>query len=501
MPNYEHITSSPKSDLLEKLLSEKKVARLFQERKHQNWNDTYELSRGKVRTNRLTQRQAVNIPLMKETEKTILSRIDEVPKVDWKERSGDEFKELVFQSLWDDFFQEKNLEAVDMQDKKTCIRYGRPTKKIVPGSGFYPDVYALDIFDVVYDPLMDPLNIESARFVIHQNFFKTVREILADPKYTAEGKRALKEYADSKEGIVQSSLNKEELERKQERLEAMGVSSDEFPLFAAGDVLVNLTEHYTNVWNTKTEAFERRIIIYCEESIELYNETLEECIGITEYPFVTWSEDLETNDLWNDSIDDLIRVPNQLINVWFSQMAENRTLKNFQMSWYDATIQGYQPQTYEPGPGRMLRAPGDPNKTIMPVNISGLDDTLEAINFLTAIVERGTGATAIEKGVGEEKQQTLGEIQILVGKAMERSTNLSKFYKRSWYDFANKWFKIMVANSKGTKSLYKTSRSGKIYAKKIYRSDWISEAGYEPLVRPTSEQEQESVKGIQKFQF
>ena len=494
-------TSSPKPDLLEKLLSEKKIARLFQERKHQDWNDTYELSRGKVRTNRLTQRQAVNIPLMKETEKTILSRIDEVPNVDWKEKSGDEFKELIFQSLWDGFFQEKNLEAVDMQDKKTCIRYGRPTKKIVPGKDFYPDVYALDIFDVVYDPLMDPLNIESARFVIHQNIFKTVREILADPKYTAEGKRALKEYADSKEGIVQSSLNKEELERKQERLEAMGVSSDEFPLFAAGDVLVNLTEHYTNVWNTKKEEFERRVIIYCEESIELYNETLEESIGITEYPFVTWSEDLETNDLWNDSIDDLIRVPNQLINVWFSQMAENRTLKNFQMSWYDATVQGYQPQTYEPGPGRMLPAPGDPNKTIMPVNISGLDDTLEAINFLTAVVERGTGATAIEKGVGEIKQQTLGEVNVLVGKALERSTSIAKFYRRSWYDFAVKWDKIMQANARGSKKLYKTSRNGKVYEKTVMRGDWISEAGYKPTVSSSSEQEQETVKGIQKFQF
>src|SRR3990167_11513671 len=170
-------TSSSNSDLMEKLLREKDITRKFQERKHADWNEIYELSRGKVRTNRLTQRQAVNIPLMKETEKTILSRIDEVPTVSWKEKSGDEFKELVFQSMWDDFFSEKNLEAVDMQDKKTCIRYGRPTKKIVPGSGFYPDVYALDIFDVVYDPLMDPLNIESARFVIHQNIFKTVREI------------------------------------------------------------------------------------------------------------------------------------------------------------------------------------------------------------------------------------------------------------------------------------------------------------------------------------
>lgn len=502
MPIYETTTSpSPKSDLMEKLQREKKVARLFQERKHDDWNETYELSRGKVRTNRLTQRQAVNIPLMKETEKTILSRIDETPTVEWKELSGDEMKELIMQSMWEDFADKRNIEAIDMQDKKTAIRYGRPTKKIVPGKEFYPSVHALDIYDVVYDPLMDPLDIESARFVIHQNIFRSVREVLADKKYSEEGKSTLKKWAYSKDGIVQSARNKEEWEKRMERLEAMGVSSNDFPLFSGGDVIANLTEHYTNIWNTKTEKFERRVVTYCDDTIELLDKNLKELIGIEEYPFVTWADDIETNDLWSDSIDDLIRVPNKLINIWFSQLSENRTLKNFQMHWYDSTNQGYQPQTYEPGPGRMLPAPGDPNKTILPVNISGLDDTLEAINFLTAVVERGTGATAIEKGIGEQKKQTLGEVEILVGKAMERSISMAKFYRRSWYDFARKWYAIMEANARGNKKLYKTGRSGKMFEKKVFRGDWVSEAGYNPIIRSSSEQEQENVKGIQKFQF
>src|SRR3990167_5643438 len=489
------------SSLMEKLKNEKRTAQEFQERKHKDWDEIYELSRGKVRTNRLTQRQAVNIPLMKETEKTILARIDDEPNVDWKELSGDEMKEIILQTMWDDFRREKNLEAVDIQDKKTCIRYGRPTKKIVPSGGFYPDVYALDIYDVLYDPMMNPVDVQSARFIIHQNIFRSVRECLADKRYTEEGKKYLRAWIDSKQGIIASQNAKEEWEKRNERLKAMGVDSDEFGRFAGGDVMVNLTEHYTKEWNDKKKEFEKCVVVYCNDEIELMKELLVDLIGIDEYPFITWAEDLETNDLWNDSIDDMIRVPNKLVNVWFSQMAENRTLKNFQMHWFDATKQGYQPQTYEPGPGRMLPAPGNPNETIMPVEVSGLDDTLEAINFLTAVVERGTGATAIEKGVGEQAQQTLGEVNILVGKAMERSTNMAKFYRRGWYDFAKLWLKIMEANSKGTKTLWKTGRSGKLYSKKIYKSDWVSEAGFEPVVRSSSEQEQESVKGIQKFQF
>ena len=86
---------------MEMRVKEKKVAREFQERRHLTWDEIYSLYRNKVKTNRLTQRQAVNIPLLKETVKTLLSRIDDPPNVDWQEKSGDEMKEIIYQSIWD----------------------------------------------------------------------------------------------------------------------------------------------------------------------------------------------------------------------------------------------------------------------------------------------------------------------------------------------------------------------------------------------------------------
>ena len=163
----------------------------------------------------------------------------------------------------------------------------------------------------------------------------------------------------------------------------MGVESDEFGYFAGGDRLINLTEHLTNRWNNKTKSSERRVVVYADDSVELMDELLKDTIGVDFWPFVMWAEDPETNDIYPDSVADLVRTPNKVLNVWFSQMIENRTLKNFQMHWYDASVQGYKPQTYEPGPGMMLPAPGDPGKTIKPVEISGLDETFNAINFLT----------------------------------------------------------------------------------------------------------------------
>lgn len=486
---------------MERLIKEKESGRKLQERKHEDWNENYELYRNKVKTNRLTQRQAVNIPLMKETIKTMLARIDDAPNVDWKELAGDEQKELIYQEIWNQQFKDNQLELIDIIDKKNVLLYGLSPKKLNIGkSGI--DISVLDVYDVLFDPLKTPWDLESARFLIHRNIFKTAREILADEKYTKEGKDQLKIWIDSESGITQDEKNKEDWEKKMERMEAMGITNDKFPLFAGGDRIINLTEHYTKVWNVKKQDWEKRVIVYADEKIELMNEKLEDLIGVDFWPFIVWSEDVETGDTYPDSIADLVRVPNKVLNIWFSQLIENRTLKNFQMHWF---LPGgnYTPQTYTPGPGVMLPAPpgDDINKVIKPVEISGLDDTLLAIDAVTKIVERGTGATAIDKGQSEEGQQTLGEIQILVGKANERVTAMAKFYRMAWYELAWKWDRMLNANAPKFMKLYKLARNGKIYPKKVYRDDWQSEAGYEPMVRSTSEQEMETMKGLQKFTF
>ena len=498
----EILYTSPEQDFLDRLNREKEVARSFVERRQENWNDNYELYRNKVKTNRLTQRQAVNVPLMKETIKTLLSKIDDPPVVTWKELGGDREKEIYLQEKWNNDFEKLNFEGIDIQDKKTALLYGRSFKKLNFADKEF-SVYALDIFDIVIDPIVDPLDIETARFLIHQNIFKTLRQILADARYSEEAKNELKKYLTSSEAIIQSGENKDELELKQERLLAMGVEKDDFENFSAGDVLFNLNEHFTKIWTPKKKKFEWYVVDYANDKVILLKKPLEELLGIDFLPFTSWGEDIETQDIWSDGPGDLVRTPNKILNVWFSQMLENRTLKNFQMHWYDSTIQGYQPQTYEPGPGRMLPAPGKPNEVIKPVEVSGLEDTLTQIDFLIKLIERGTAATAIEKGVSEKKQITLGEVEMLVGKAMERTLAMAKFYRRSWQELAMKWYKLRDANESNNNkvTLYKTSAKGKIWPKDIYGSDWKSKKGFKAVVQSSSEQEEEKTKGMQRLFF
>ena len=151
----------------------------------------------------------------------------------------------------------------------------------------------------------------------------------------------------------------------------------------------------------------------------------------------------------------------------------------------------------------MLPAPpgDDINKVIKPVEVSGLDDTFNAINILTQIVERGTGATAMEKGTAEPGVQTLGEVNVLVGKAVERTIAMAKFYRMAWFELCTKWAGLMHANPPKSMNLRKISREGKVFPKRVYSSEWMSEAGYEPTISSSSEHEMEQTKGIQKFMF
>ena len=70
---------NPNEELLEKLRVNKESAFKHRRRRHFDWTDNYTLYRDKVMLNRLTQRQSVNVPLIKSTIKTLLKDVDDPP--------------------------------------------------------------------------------------------------------------------------------------------------------------------------------------------------------------------------------------------------------------------------------------------------------------------------------------------------------------------------------------------------------------------------------------
>jgi hypothetical protein len=86
---------------------------------------------------------------------------------------------------------------------------------------------------------------------------------------------------------------------------------------------------------------------------------LRDILGINEYTYVTWASDPERTAFWSDGLADVVRVPNQMLNVYFSQLIENGVLRGYGMNFYDATAkEGWSPVGYVPLSFRLLPLPG-----------------------------------------------------------------------------------------------------------------------------------------------
>lgn len=487
-----------KTPSLDTLLQYKESNYNFRERRHPQWTTNYELYRDTVITNRLTQRQSVNVPLTKETIRTMLSRIDDAPEVLFEDKGNDKDKDLYFNAYWQHCYDANRLDLVDIQDKKQEMLYGRSFIKLNLKDGL-PYLEAIDPFNVLVDRYVDPKDIETAGNIIHTGIFRRLKDIELNPNYDKETVKRLKIYYATKEGLIKAEDNLRLYQEQNQRMEDMGVSDLENPIL--GETWVELNE-YMMKFPTK-DGVETRVITVCGNEI-LQDKPMKDVLGVNFYPMVSWADDIERTDFWSDGVADIVRVPNQIANIYLSQMLENRTLRNFNMNFYDSTAKdGWMPQSYDPAPFGWYPLPGKPQEVFQPVQIPALTDSLNELQFVIGLGEKATAATSIEKGSGPDKQITLGEIQLLAAKANERITSISKFYRQNRRELADKWQELVNANrdSLAPVKLFRKSPSGQFQDKLIKPSDWFSKEGYTVKMMSTVQKESEAMDKIQKMRL
>jgi len=494
----------------------------FRERRHAEWNENYTLYRGRVALNRLTQRQNVSIPLMKETIRTWLAGIDDSPDIVFEDmsdirrtrfESGEEYlnkfgeikeREIALNEYWIEFFRKQKVEIKDIVDKKQVGLYGRSFKKLNAIDG-QPTLEILDPQDVLIDRYADPSDIDTAQFVFHIHIYRTLKSLEMNKNYDQEVVRQLKTFYATEQGLIKASENYRAAVERAEKLEKMGVPDIESPVL--GETYVELNECYRKLQNEKENRQEIYLIGKVDEYI-LMKKPLEEAIGKTKdnywrdhYPISTWADDVERTDIWSDALADTIRQICKVLNSWFSQLIENRTLRNFGMNYYDATEPKFIPQTFEPIPWGWYPIPGDPNKIIRRVDIPELKEGLPEMMYLTGIAERATAITAQEKGVSEKKQITLGEVKILAAKTQEKAIATAKFYRESWKDFCYRWSKFIEGQADNLEpiKLSKKSLAGKLYSRIIKPKNLVSEVNYQIKVFFSAEQEAKTLEDIQKM--
>lgn len=482
-------------------IKDKEESRKFKERRFGQWNENYSLYRDKVAINRLTQRQPINVPIVRETIQSWISKIDEPPKLTFETRdksNKDKDGEILINEIYSFYFDKLKLDILDNMEKKIVGLQGRGFKTIGMSNGeIFIDL--IDPYDIEIDPRVNPLDIETANYVKRTHLYRSLREILANKKYSAEGKNQLKQFLDTKAGILRAATDQQTYNLRKERLQNLGVQN--FDEYGATDTVVELNESYKLVWNQEQNRFVRHLHIIATDSVVLLDKPLKEAIGMEKIPIITWASDPDAVDFWSDGIADSVRTFNKITNMYISQDLENRTFRNFGMYFFDTKNGTFQPRAFDPKPFGMYGVPGNPNDLIKPVEVPALNDTGNQINWLKDMIQSSVAQTPTERGVKTPGEQTLGQVQLQLQGSKGINQVVSKNYRTAWKEFGCMFYELLKNNSHGTMKLFKKDQDGLYHSKEVTPSEWIAPNGYEVKVEVDAEKSVADDFDLKKIQY
>ena len=501
------------SDFVSKVRVAKYGAFLYRRRRHPDWTDNYTLYRDKVQMNRLTQRQSVNIPLIKSSIKTLLKDIDDPPIVMFTNLDNDEQAEIFLNEYWKNQAVYNKLTLKDIVDKRQVMLFGRTFKSLNIRNGkFCWEI--IDPQDILVDRYCDPANLDSSRFLIHQHIYVPLSTLQHDPQLDPAKVKELTAHMSSQAGLIRVEENQLDFVEKQKRMASMGVIDVFNPVL--GETYVELNKVFFNEYDPATKCDRITYAVVAEDMFDLLVEPLDKCIGPTtddfwmsHYPYNTWADETERTDFWSDGVADTLRTLNKVLNAWFSQMVENRTLKNYGMNYFNSSLteEGFTPQTFEPVPWGWYPIPAGEKAIgdqILRVNIDSLEDDLEEMNFIMQIAQQASAATTFQQGTTPGTQVTLGEVQLLLSQAKQRVKSMTLYYTDAWEDFGLKFSKMMEAATDliDPVTLHKKGRlTNKIYSKSVTPEQWLTKSGYKVEVKMKDDVESKTADSLQKLQY
>lgn len=506
---------TPLDPEVQMLINNKEDGYNFRERRQEDWRENYELGRDKITINRLTQRQSVNVPLMKTITRTLLKDIDDMPLLYFENRDNDKEQEVFQNSYWEKILEINNMEIQDIIDKKQMFNFGRvfDQSQIVDGA---VKMSMQDTEDMLVSRFTDPSNLHSSRFLIHDHIFVPLSYLENNSMYDQFEVAELKKFYATNMGLIKAQDNQNSLQEKNQKMADMGVQDIDDPVLGEVYVELSLQFVFRDKETRKGKAFEDQIFMYvlADDYKILAKNPLEEVIGETKdhyfrnhYNYTSWADDVEKQDFWNDAIADMVRTPNKVLNSWISQLVENRTLKNLGMYFFNSSLaaEGFAPSTFNPMAWGFYGIPAGANGKIddalKRIDIPDLSESLDEMNFLITMIEKGTGATATQQGAQTERKITLGEVELALTEAKERVKGMSKFYTKAWYDRGLLFLKLIEAAPQKIDAvkIYKKGRNNDdIYSREIGPSDWMNKSGYGIKIWSQDERRAASTDSLEK---
>ncbi len=477
---------------LEMLRLNKESGYNYRRRRQADWLENYTLYRDKITINRLTQRQSVNIPLMKQSVKTLLKDVDDMPVMYFENLDNDRQKEIFQNEYWKIMADEdhNHMELQDIVDKRQVFLFGRSFDQwqIVDGE---IKMTVQDPQDILVSRHCDPFNLNSSRFLIHTHIFVPLSTLKKNSDYDQAEVKKLEKFYSTLQGELKNKQNQDMLVEKNEKMQEMGVSDVIDPVL--GETYVELSLQFLYREDEKDadkNELEEQLFLYVEadDKVILMKKPLEEILGVTEdnywrdhYPYVSWGDDIERQDFWSDSVGDIIRGANKIVNSFFSQLVENRTLRNFGMHYYDSTDETFMPQTFLPVPWGWYPIPGKPSEVLQKVDIPDLSESIDEMSFVIGIAEKASGATATQQGVQTATKITLGEVELALNEAKERVKGMSKFYTPAWKQRSKIFLKLIEGRPDllDAVKIFKKGRNTRdIFSREVGPKDWMTKMGY-----------------------
>jgi|TARA_Y100000034_G_scaffold19875_1_gene22605 hypothetical protein len=483
----------------------------YRKRRQDDWTENYTLYRDKVTINRLTQRQSVNLPLMKMTIRTLLKDVDDMPVLYFENLDNDKQAETFQNEYWKKVGEVNKMDLKDIIDKRQVFHYGRSFDQMQITNGM-PIFTIQDPTDMLIDRFVDPADIDTARSLIHTHIFVPLSSLENNPAYDKKAVAELINWHGTEMGLIKEAENQEMLSKKNEKMADMGLEDIESPILGEAYVELSLNFVFREKENWHGTEFEDQIFMYvtADDQKILQKAPLEEVIGKTKdhywqthYPYNTWADDVDRQDFWSDGIADIVRTPNKVLNSWFSQLVENRTLRNFGMHYYDSTAgEDFNPQTFNAIPWGWYGVPGKPQDLLQKVDIPDLSEALDEMTFVATMIEKATGATSTQQGSEVQRQITLGEVQLALGEAKERIKGMSKFYTPAWKSRGEKFLKLIEAapDKLDAVKIYKKGRNtDEVFSREIEPTNWMTKSGYKARIWSQDEKNTQDGNALQKL--
>lgn len=481
----------------------------YRKRRDDDWTENYTLSRDQVIVDRLLQRQTVNLPVMKTVLRTLLKDVDDLPAMYFENLDNDKQAEIFKNEYWKIVGEKNKFDIIDIIDKRQVFEFGRTYSQwqIVDG---IPRLTIVDARDMLVPRYNNPADIDDNSWLIHTHIFVPLSDLEMNPYYDKGKILELIKWYRSQDGLIKQAQNQDMFQKRMDIEHDIGINDAEAPIL--GETIFELSMHFVYEKASGENSYKLFMYVEAENQVILMKKPLSDVLGATSdnfwdkhFNYDTWADDVEKQDWYSDGIADIVRPTARVVNVWWSQLVENRTMRSLGMNFYDGGTEGFVPQTWSPQAWGWYNIPVPNGKklsdVIQQVEIPALTDSLNEMQFAISMIEKATGATATQQGVENQKQITLGEVQLALTQAKERIKGMSKFYTQAWKDRGEKYVKLL--ESAGDKidavKVYKKGRfTDNIYGREIDPSDWKSANGYRCRVWSQEERDEQNTQAIEK---